>query len=184
MNYKDLLPKLREFDQIVITGPHRAGTTIATKIIAEDLGYLFCAEEGFGQHFTNLLACIQRSRSAKTSSVYQTPLLSAYAHLLPHNVAIVFMDRPVSEILASQKRIRWAFAAGQGNERRELDKYFRDTGTAAEVKYEVWEKYQKPKIRYAFDLDYHSLAEHPLWIDKSERSGFKPRQISKDREKP
>jgi len=48
----------------------------------------------------------------------------------------------------------------------------------SEVKYMIWEKYQRPKIKYAYELEYESLSSHPLWIKPELRKQFKPTQTT------
>ena len=71
--------------------------------------------------------------------------MSAYCHLLPVRVAVVFVLRDVADILASQSRIAgWR----EAEEPRELAKYFRSSGGAssAAVKYDIWDQFQKPSM--------------------------------------
>jgi hypothetical protein len=60
----------------------------------------------------------------------------------------------------------------------ERDRYFDHTKRAsAVVKTEAWEKFQRIALgERAFDLNYQSLASHPMWVDQESRKGFTARQ--------
>lgn len=167
---------LAKHDQIIVVGPQRSGTTIATKMIARDLGYTEFLEEKVSFRYETLRAMVVTNhRERKVRGVYQAPHLTAFCHLIPAEPAVVMMVRGVKDILASQHRINWGGPGGV-NEMKELALYYRDTGVASEVKYEVWHKYQKKLIKNPYELEYESLKNHPMWVDKEGRKNFKPRQ--------
>jgi hypothetical protein len=168
MIYSQVLNGLRSHTKVVVCGPQRSGTTIATEMLAGDLGYESVLEEGFGiGSLYNFAVMIHE----KNRMVIQAPAMSSYCHHFP--VAVVFMRRRLEDILRSQDRIDWS-----NNEVWEKERYFRDDATPiAQVKYEVWEKYQKRHLgERAFDLDYDSLEGHPLWVESERRRSFGPRQ--------
>lgn len=159
----------------MVTGPQRSGTKFAAEIIAEELGLRYVSESEFGVHsldrFWELL---------DGKVVIQAPALSAYCHLLPGHVAVVFMLRDLDEILASQSRIAgWL----ENEEPRELAKYFRsaDSGTSAAVKYDLWQRYQKPAMlsegKSFFELHYpDDVRGHPRYVPADQRKGWLPKQ--------
>lgn len=164
---------LKKHKAILVTGPHRAGTRITSKILAHDLGYRWRPEsnaEFFGHHFRMLSGATKGK-----GDVFQAPTMCAWCHLFHPEVAIVMCVRNVQDILASEERIGWG-SAGKGSEINELKKYFRNSGTIAEVKYECWTKYQKSKIRYPYEIRYEDLSVHPMFVPKEQRQGFKPHQ--------
>jgi hypothetical protein len=82
------------------------------------------------------------------------------------------MMRPLGEIMISQKRIGW-------NDADEREKYHmtpKDVRPIAFVKKWYWYTYQLPFICNAFELEYHNLKTHPLWVDKYKRVTFGRRQ--------
>jgi len=162
-----ILNRLKKYQQILVTGPQRSGTTIATLIIAEELKYSYFLEENFDTD--NLWECF-KIYSTNVTCVVQAPGLSAYAHLFPG--AVVFMIRPICEIIKSQKRVGWNF------DNMEKAKYFCDNPeiSACELKYKMWTKWQKRKNMFA--LQYNSLAGHKLWIDIENRKEFGARQTA------
>ena len=159
---------LAGFDKIIVTGPQRSGTTIAAQMIAEDLDLRFLIEERVPtqQALAGLVA-------HQSGWVAQVPQLCRWVH--DHgdrdDVAVVMVKRPIDEILASQVRIGWA-----PYERDELARYGLQEGVISEVKYDFWERIQKPVIKHAFEVEYHDLEEHPLWVPARSRSKFAPRQ--------
>jgi hypothetical protein len=173
MTLKELLPALGRFTKVVVTGPQRAGTTIATKILASELQYPVVLEEVFRQQelYLFVAALIENS-----TCVVQAPALSAVVHLLQDDdIAVVFMLRKTDEIIQSEQRIQWS----QTHEKLEKAKYFsaRSKLPIGVLKTRMWHAYQKKLIgERAFELDYESLEGHPLWIDKSLRGNFGTRQ--------
>jgi hypothetical protein len=169
MTLQELLPKLARFTRIIVTGPQRSGTTIATKILANELGFEYLREEAFHVHRLELLCNIILS---KDRFVVQAPTMSGCCHYLS-GVAIVFMRRDLDAIAASENRVGW--------NRREFEKtkYFDSSDrTSAEVKYHAWDRFQKRLLRHrAFDLQYESLKKYPLWVTQEQRKDFGLRQI-------
>src|SRR5690606_33422142 len=104
--------------------------------------------------------------------VIQAPACAHVCHGVKDTTAVVFMMRNVYDIIASRDRIGWAFRD------LELSKYppeFR-MATSAETKYLYWERVQKPLVAHQFEIEYESMASHPLWVAKERRVGFTPRQ--------
>ncbi len=176
-----MFAQLARYRTIFVTGPQRSGTTIAGRMIAADLFREYIDERDFGAHDLHNLLHVCSEESA-----IQGPALSAYCHLLPEHVAVVFMQRDVAEIVASQDRTRLPSGKTWTDEEEavELRKYFRAIGPIAAVKYDVWERYQKPIMqqlgRPFFELEYASLSEHPLWVPKENRQGWLPKQTSQE----
>jgi len=170
----DLVSSLRNYSRIMVTGPQRAGTTIAARILASELDYRFVPEEDVG--VADLVQLLELYR-VQQRFVVQGPGFCPYAHLLPG--AVVLMRRPLQEILRSQARIKWA------GEKAELRGYFTTQGPIAQVKYDAWDRFQKPRLRErAFELDYHSLSGHALWIEQEHRRTFHFRQTTHTMSRP
>lgn len=168
MDLESLLSELRakQYRRIMVTGPQRSGTTIAAKILAEELGFAYRDE---GEILVGDVGAAFRLYDLKRNFVLQAPALAAYCHLFPG--AVVFMARDLEEIRQSQIRIAW-------NSSPELEKYFLDKGEIAKVKYQVWEKWQK-KLPGRYELEYVSLASHRLWVPSHERKDFSARQTER-----
>lgn len=177
MTLTQLLPKLRSFSKIVVTGPQRSGTTIAAKILAAELQYHIVLEEVFKEHDLYLFFEVFLRHSL---CVVQAPALSSIVHFLKgHNIAVVFMQRRLADVRASEKRIGWL----EKHERVEKRKYFEGNSKVpvSALKLRRWEKFQSPELgRCAFELEYESLRSSPLWLDRKYRCGFGPRQTALD----
>lgn len=176
MTYAELLPKLRARTHILVTGPQRSGTTIAAECIAADLGRVCVKEEAFGVGGTpgGSVADWWRLILAAEPAVVQCPSMSVFAHYVPEPWVVVWMVRPLEEIFASEERINW------DGEQVETDRYFHmDGGSSAQVKRFNWNEFQVKSLGdRAFELDYHSLSSHRLWVPKEQRVNFGPRQTS------
>lgn len=153
-----------ENPRIIVTGPHRAGTRIASKIIAHELEYDYVSEEDIDIDDIQLFY-----KSLEFENVVvQAPGVSSFCHVIP-NVLVVYMLRDIDEIIESQQRINWQF------EQYELSKYFIDEGIISMVKYESWE-YQKRFCKNFFELEYNDLKDHEFFIDRESRRHFLPTQ--------
>src|SRR4051794_28861524 len=105
---------LKDFRQIVVTGPQRSGTTICTHMVAADLGYTAIDETDkvFSAELKNRVNHLSDPGSLRrvleeNGIVVQAPSASAFCHQLPEAIAVVFMIRPIDEILKSERRIGW-----------------------------------------------------------------------------
>jgi hypothetical protein len=169
---------LQRFRRIVVTGPQRSGTTICARMVAGDLGWRMIDETdrvgtaerekkvGHLSHVDSL-----RQVLVEDGVVVQAPSAAAFCHQLPPEVAIVFMIRPVAEILRSEERIAW-----RGNS-YELKLLGQTAGHSCEIKYANWQ-WQRPLIRHAFEVEYRSLQAHPLWVDPELRRSFGKKQTA------
>lgn len=107
--------------------------------------------------------------------VVQAPGLAWCAHELPVDV-LIYMWRPDIEISNSIDRIKW------DQNSRENEKMLAGPSTMVrswshrKIKWET-RQHAICRARQVFTLDYHSLAGHPGWRDKSERANFHARQI-------
>lgn len=163
---------LARFKNIFVTGPQRSGTTIAAKMIAVDTGFRYVDEDEFLRDRVDLLAPLLAEESP---AVIQCPALCRFVHeLADDKSAVVLMRRDLAAIAASQRRINWRA------EPIELRRYGLRRGVIAEVKYRFWDSYQRSRISNAFELDYESLSGHPLWVERSRRRAFGPRQTVRD----
>jgi hypothetical protein len=167
---------------ILVSGPHRSGTTIAARMIAEDTGLRFCPEETFGHD--NAKAWVKLVETAQ-GAVIQCPTMCYQIERFGdrEDVAVVMVHRKWGDILASQRAVGWSLD-DQYRERykAELEKYGEDAGEDTEsliiIKYARWLLVQEDVIRHSYTVNYEDLNTHPLWLSKEQRRGFKPRQIA------
>ena len=160
--------ELKRYDVIIVTGPQRSGTRIAANMIAYDTGHELIDERQIAVDSLYRLAAAK----AREGVVIQCPALCGFIHnFADPDTLICMMMRPISEIIASQKRIDWKFEP--------LEQiYFQNFDTPiAEQKYNQW-NWQKTIIKNYLEIDYHSLDIHPLWKPKEERKNFGDTQIA------
>ena len=168
---ESLFEYLAEFDQIIVTGPHRAGTTIALEMMATDLSYQSVREEAFDFYDEVALFGLLDEQH---DSVFQCPaLFDLMPKLSSDSRAIVMMYRPLWELWASRNRMystegKRVQAKVQND--RQLERLGVAEGDAAQIKYERWEEWKADgMIHHPFDLEYSSLAAHPLWVPEEDR---------------
>lgn len=160
---------LQNYRKILVTGPQRSGTTIASQMFASDLDYSWVNEKQIGVRSLRDLAKRLLNRE---KVVIQCPCFFPIVHHLDfRSTVVVVMRRPVPEITASEMRIGWK------EHRRELRNYFRDSGVLAEVRYQAWDTFQKPFMRVPWvEIKYSSLCSHPLWLPPDLRHKFSAHQ--------
>lgn len=170
-NLSEVINFCKKYSHIVVTGPQRSGTTIASKILAYDLGYKQFREEDIRNHSLRLLYGILRK---KIKAVIQAPGLASVCHFLDSpGLGVVFMRRNPKDILSSQERIMWRFNDVN------LNYYFCDKGEIARVRYKAWENHQKKVMKAKWiELSYSAMEGHPLWVRSEDRKGFGPRQTN------
>jgi hypothetical protein len=173
MTLTELVPPLRTYRAVLVTGPQRSGTAIGAKVLAQELMYREIPEEKIQVHDVYRAAELMRPGAV----VVHGPGLCHVAHLFPSDIAIVVMRRNLADIHASEQRIGWRTAYDGKNLEAERRKYLfmfgRNDEDIAALKYEIWDKLQKKECS-GFDLDYSSLEQHPLWV--TQRETFAPRQ--------
>ncbi|GIV82779.1 MAG: hypothetical protein KatS3mg051_2133 [Anaerolineae bacterium] len=161
---------LARYPRILVSGPQRSGTTIATAMIAADTGHRRLLEEAFGVHSVTRLRLLLQQQNI----VVQCPTMVAYlSDLVDDQALLVWMRRPVADILASQQRIGW-------NEDEFEKAKLGQAGSplsSAELKYRWWLE-NRHRFRHTLELDYESLSAHPMWVPQERRAHFRARQIA------
>ena len=174
---KELYGKLRMFERlnkyqkIFVTGPHRSGTTICARMISSDTGFDWYKEDVIGERSLNSL--MEWVDNNKERCVLQCPTMCYCIHEVSReDNLIVLVVRSVADILKSQKRIGW------NREKEGLETYNAVEGVLADVKYRVWNREQKQKVKNFIEVKYETLRTHWLWVPKEHRTDFKPRQTA------
>jgi hypothetical protein len=163
------------YDKVLVTGPQRSGTRIAAKMIARDSGHAYVDESEFLTRDEEAFAALLAERSG---IVVQCPAMCwRIEEYTDGDMLVVLMVRDLDDIAASEKRIGW-----KGGIYAELERYGwtshaavsfrRGRGSVAAVKYAHWMTRQRRQIEHHLELDYESLAAHPLWVPKERRAGF------------
>ena len=161
----------RRFKRVIITGPHRSGTTIATEMIAADSGHEAVREESFEFYREDLLRDVLR----RTGVIVQCPaLFDLMPELSDPHTAIVLMRRPLNELAQSRDRMFDPHSAHQlsGEEQNtaQLKRLGASTGDAAALKYDAWDRWvAEGRIHHPIELEYQNLSEHPMWVAKEDR---------------
>ena len=182
LRLNDSIDPLFAYSQIIVTGPQRSGTTFTARAIASTLSMSYMDEDKI--LVRNKERLIQ-ALTYQSSFVVQAPGCTHFLHEIDvADTAIVWVRRPLNEILASQERVKWS---GESTELREY-KRFEFSGCpkhirrSAEVKTWHWDSWQKSICKVpAFEMDYHCefLKSHGMWIKGEDRKGFRIRQWSR-----
>jgi hypothetical protein len=135
------------------------------KQLSVDLDYPFYPEEKINISNPNAV------HKLEGNFVLQCPALCRWLHAF--DATIVMMIRPIDEIIRSELRVGW-----QGHRRKELRQYGLQDGVISKIKYDYWQSTQRALCKRWFEIDYHTLSNHPLWIPANERANFETRQIS------
>lgn len=175
----DIFAHLKPYHYLLLTGPHRAGTTIAAMMMANDLGIDYYEEEDT-LHWArsprpdgiDLRDFFQAKDNV--AMVLRCPAFCHTVHTYSDvpDLAVVMLVRPLEEIKASQERVRWGYA------RPQMEYYPGYAPPVAGAKYEYWFDVQEEALGdRAFTLEYHSLSRHPMWVPREKRADFVVRQF-------
>lgn len=152
---------LRDYRGIIVTGPHRSGTTITGRMIAHDLDRLYVTESQIQEQQPrpimppDIEAWMDRQREPFV--LHGATCFAWLAELQRFDIATVFVHRPDAEIIASQRRAS-----------------VQDINPAAKKHRWRW-MVDRKTIKHPYDVDYHDLEDHPLWV--ADRAGWEERQI-------
>jgi hypothetical protein len=151
--------------RILVTGPQRAGTTIASRMIAHDTGHRCVDEAEFGVYDVRAW----RELLELDRVVIQCPhMLKLIVDEPRADVLVVLMRRALAEIHASEQRIGWE-EKYRGNS-AELAPFGRTDGSSAELKYAYWESSVKPP--HFVELSFEALRGHPFYVPAARRASF------------
>lgn len=158
---------LAKYRVVLVTGPHRSGTTICAKMIAHDTGHDFVIEDDIGfARLPQLAAFIQSNYGPM---VVQCPFLSHIIEDLKYlidldydDVMVVMMHRYRADIIRSEVRSKLNF--NLVGARTKMAYRSESEAHASDIKYLCWEG-QCRVLPHAMDVGYESLKDHPLWIE-------------------
>ena len=154
-----------KYSRVLVSGPQRSGTRITAKIMAHELGYPHVDETDINIYSLSRIFDLFASRP---NFVLNCPALSSCIHLIDTpNTIVLFMMRDTAAIQKSEQRIGWGYYAAS-----ELARYFRQNGIIAEIKYDCWNKFQKPTMQVPFiEFPYTALTPHNMF--REERTHFR-----------
>lgn len=167
---------LAGFRVVLVSGPHRSGTTITTKMIASDLGYNVHLEDFAFKPDDVKAWCVLVNRT--NNGVIQCPSMCYYLDEFGSfdDIAVCMMHRNIQDILASQTVIGWGpDALHKARYWGEMGLYRAKSGVLADIKHQHWMR-QRERIKNAFSIEYKSLSIHPMWLPKERRVNFHSRQ--------
>jgi hypothetical protein len=160
-----MFEQLAAHRRILVTGPQRSGTTIASQMIALDTGHRCIDESEFGVYDV----AAWRALLQLDDVVIQCPHMLKFILDDPReDVLVVLMRRDLAAIHASERRIRWE-EIHRGNS-AELAAFGLAEGSSAEIKYAYWAASARPP--HYLELHYDTLREHPLYVPTEGRVSF------------
>lgn len=170
------LPNLSRYRCVIVTGPQRAGTRICARMIAHDTGLRYIDEENYG---TKDLKAWKALITNEAGIVIHSPAMARWVHEVGRkDTCIVWMTRPVNEIVASQVRVGWAEEAEEKAKYRDVLPSSILEMAVAEVKLHYWRMVQRPNVVNWYEVAYKDLAAHSLWVDKRSEFGARQWKIS------
>lgn len=163
-----MFKELATFRLVLVTGPQRSGTRICARMVEHDTGLRYVDEQEYGVHDERWFRAL--ARSSQGTVIHAPAMLHLMPEVVTEDVAVLFMRRNHDQIAASQKRVVW------GGEKEERAKYppF-PASPISHIKENFWSEHVG-EIAHHYDIEYHELAEHPLWIAREERQWFSRHQ--------
>lgn len=169
--------------KILVTGPHRSGTTFTATAIAHDLPSHGLVREELLWNTRGMVGARAWLQEQPAPVVVQAPQFMDCCHQFP-GVFVVVMMRRVEEIedsMCNHFFLDNGKPASQRKVRMLEHQHYRPTYDVplSYLKYESWHE-QKEKMHPAMYLEllYDDLKEHPLWVDRAERRHFHVRQTA------
>lgn len=147
------------YPPIIVTGPQRSGTTIASQIIADDLGRQAVDETefAFGSDYSNC--------------VLQLPQALDHYILLQHmyeGAQFLFVRRNPDDIIASLKRIHWC-KDDVRNWELFLHRY-------VSSRISLWNHIKNVIPHACSEIDYEALSSHRFFVPSDQRIEFTSKQ--------
>lgn len=164
------------YSSIIVTGCQRAGTTICARAVAHDTGFAYIDEDEYGTTEPDEWRKLVRNRD---KVVIHSPAMARYVHEFGrhYGVFVVWVKRPLSDVMASEARIGWSTGKAVGKEREKyigLGIYDPDLPICL-IKSKFWLE-QRKMISSWMEVNYGDLQGHPLWVPPTERTDFDKRQ--------
>ena len=149
-----MFEELSQYRTVIVTGPHRTGTTICAEMIGHDTGKKVIREESF--KWRNI---IKAEELIYEGGVFQGPYLLPWAPMFSDDeTLVVFMKRHGADIDASVEKLK----------QRGISVPYFDWSQADRL----WEAISHV-IDNKMEVEYESLKSHPLWVDNREEWGHR-----------
>jgi len=165
-NYDKLLQSLAQHRIVLVTGPHRSGTTFVTAALADDLGFAYTTETAIREANGRFSVGAVRRLMLEAEQPFVIHGASCFKnlkHLQRDDLATVFVYRDINATIESQKRM-------QG---RPLDQPERK-----QTEFEEWCRVKW--IKHPFSVCYEQMMDHPLF--HNDRQDWDWRQFRPDGE--
>ena len=182
MQLDALLKLLLRYRLVVVSGVQRSVTHIMARIVAEELGWEYVTDTDYNTDNNSAWAGLVLTGERMA---VQCPHMTHMMHLIPEDVAAVWMSRPLDEVRQSFERVNPGAAPASFPE--QMLYYSRmplvepsaqgDMWNAIREMY--WEGYQRVLLgRRGITFEYHELEEHPLFCKN--REGWAMNQVAPD----
>ena len=170
---------LKDYKNIVVSGPQRSGTTACAGFVMTDLGLGKITRVSGGVNLDQLAkACAGKGRkvihaAGCTYGLHREDIGGR------DDTAVIWMWRDLEDVHKSEKRINWR----PGAEFKRYDIKKREEVAPAKIKMFLEE--QKDKIKHLYEIDYTELEKHSMYVSAEQRKNFSSRtwQIPKPRKK-
>ena len=181
MELKKLLKILRteNASKIVMVGSEGSGTTIGAWILASELKKTFIGQKAFG--FMDYAGFLEKVKT-KNDYVCQCPSLNHCTMAMPSDLFIVAMNRELGDILTANRRTGYTYPEKEKDIYADY-KMFEMNLPMPHTKFEFLSRLASRSKRIEY-LDYESMTDHKLFVEKSIRRSFKQGQIMPEKKTP
>ena len=160
--------------QILVMGPPRSGTTIASYIISRELGWKYYPESEIVEQEGKIIHSLF-DRVRLPFVAHSNAGISFFRKLGNRpEVLIAFILRDRGEAIASARRIKALNTLNKGYQDRfpdlPLSDYF------SKYMY-TWSRKRKGYPGKILEIHYLSFQDHPLWVSREKRKRFTYKQI-------
>lgn len=189
-----------DYDQLLIIGPQRSGTTWVSEVLASHLSFHLTGELSISRSeiISDLQEAASQSRQQKeagngaSKQIFHKPTMTEEVHQLNwgERQAAVFVARDCIDVFRSQNRLLedrggWTCQFGRTVElpkykaRKELAEYFDPRDPICKIKQDTWLRFQAPTLgsAHAITVSYESFHTHTSFVEAKERIGFGPKQV-------
>lgn len=172
---------LKDYQYIFVSGMQRSGTTPCMRMIQWELEIPQAI--WLGERLDLVSLAPEAFKDSRL--ILHSPGLSHLIHELrpipQEEIAIIWMKRDQEEIYKSASRMSWDPLPDLKSYNLESVEDSRENiFNLKKAKDLFWEE-QKKQILNWYEIEYSTLKEHPLWVEKERRKGFHARQISVNR---
>ena len=173
--FEDIIEQCGKYQNILVTGPQRSGTTFASKSIAKILRYRFVDEDEYQVHNENAFNDILKLNQ---KMVIHAPAMS---HLLPINLPntfVIWMQRNIMDVIKSEDKIDWHIREFWNEKNKAIRRFPFHTSIIDAfpnnkmMKDWMWDNLQKVKMYNYAELNYKHLRECEEFIKSKTKKQF------------